>query len=305
MKVTPVQGTPTINQPQTTGLSPEKLIKLKSIASGQAPESVETPTTEEENPQGSPDGQTEIGVSDTNEQANVVAEDTKPLSPQFAQLAKQRRNLQVKEAELAKREAALTGPSRVDLEAELKSSPLKVLERVIGENFYDKLTQDILALQNGQQPIDTNALKAELRKELSEELQTNLTTRETQAEEQALTAIAADIDSVVSEGDDFELIRETQSQEEVLRHIHDTWKKTGRLLDEREACRFIEDQILQKQLKLSKLKKLQGKLTPEEPVQAAPPQTGGIRTLTNNHQAKPVTDRRQRAIAAMQGKLTR
>jgi hypothetical protein len=40
MKITPVQGTPTIAQPQSTGLSPEKIERLKTIARGEKPQEI-------------------------------------------------------------------------------------------------------------------------------------------------------------------------------------------------------------------------------------------------------------------------
>ena len=61
-----------------------------------------------------------------------VVEDTLPLSPQFAALAKQRRALKAKEREIADREKALessvSSGTAEDLVARLKSQPLSVLQ---------------------------------------------------------------------------------------------------------------------------------------------------------------------------------
>src|ERR1700722_3303036 len=68
----------------------------------------------------------------TPDPVEAAAEETKPLSPQFAALAKQKRSLQIKERELAEREKALSGQHRPDLMAQLEADPLSVLQRKPG-----------------------------------------------------------------------------------------------------------------------------------------------------------------------------
>ena len=76
-----------------------------------------------------PEVATENAKTVTDGQTNAVLEDTKPLSPQFAALARERRALQVKERELAAKEAALTqNPGGSDVIARLKQQPLSVLQ---------------------------------------------------------------------------------------------------------------------------------------------------------------------------------
>jgi hypothetical protein len=243
-------------------------------------------------------------TADVTEQVNATTEETKPLSPQFAALAKQRRALQVKERELADREKALESKSSTsggeDYKARLKSEPLRVLEEA--GVTYDQLTEAILAQQGGINP-EIQALKAEI-KALKEGVDTKFTERETQAEQQVLNEMRREATILAKAGDTYEMVRETQSVPEVIELIHRTYKQTGEVLDVSEAMQLVEDHLVNETLKIANLKKIQSKITPaQESVQQQPQVKSGMKTLTNRDNAKPILDRRSRAIAAMQGTL--
>lgn len=326
MKISPVIGTPTIPSPSPTGLAPEKIARLKAIAEGRAPlpesekEEIETTRTElnpkritmktnrtvhRELPIEAPlesevvsEIPQETVKNDTDVQANAVAEATAPLSPQLAALAKQRRALQIKEQQIAEREKALAGPSRADLESRIKAQPLSVLQE-LGVT-YDQLTQEILSAQDGTNP-KIHELEAKV-KALEEGVDKKLSERDQSAERAVLTEMASNINRLCATGDDFEMIRETKQQEEVLGRIYDQWLKTGQVIDELEMMKTIESELVEEAAKYAKYKKVQGKLTPPAPLQ---PQPQAMRTLTNKDQAQPVMGRRQRAMMAAQGLLPR
>ena len=89
----------------------------------------------------------------------LSTEEPKPLSPQFAALAREKRALQVKERELADREKALTaGQSDTVKLSDLKSKPLEVL--LANGVTYDQITEGILA-NPGNPELD--ALRQELK----------------------------------------------------------------------------------------------------------------------------------------------
>lgn len=249
-----------------------------------------------------------LDKSDPIEPSSVV-EETKPLSPQFAALAKAKRALQVKEREIAQREAALKTSAPIgqeDLIAKLKSNPLGVmLENGV---TYDQLTEAIIAQQSGATP-EINALKAEM-KAMRDELTGQFVTRDQQAEQQVLADIQRDvIQTVNSQPEEFEAIREAKAYGDVKELIHRTWKKTGEVLDTQEAIKLVEDQLIEEALPFAKLSKVQKRLTPREAAQVEaqlPSQKPGVkimRTLTNRDTASPIMDKRARAIAAMQGTL--
>lgn len=230
---------------------------------------------------------------------DVAAEETKPLDPQLAAIAKHRRALQVKERELADREKALSAQNpqgSVDMLARLKSSPLSVLQEA--GVTYDQLTEAILASSQGAP--DINQIKEETLKALDERLNKTLQDRDAQTEQQVLRDMAREAEAVAQVGDDFELIRTTRSVPDVVELIHRTYKKTGEVLGVREAMALVEEDLLDETLKVVSLKKIQGRLQPSQP--PLPPQQR-MRTLTNRDSAAPPMTARQRALAAFHGTL--
>ena len=240
--------------------------------------------------------------SDNSVQANAVREVTQPLSPQSVALAKQRRALQLKEQAITEREAALAGPTRSELESRIKSQPLSVLQE-LGVT-YDQLTNDILAAQSGVTP-ELLALKAEV-KALKEGVDKTFSDKDQAAEKAVLSEIRRTVNQLSSQGDDFEMIRETRSQPDVMDLIYRTWKQSGEVLDEVEAMRLVEGELEKDAERIARLKKIQRRITPpiESALQLQQP-TKGMRTLTNKDSATPSMSRRQRAILAAQGNLKR
>jgi hypothetical protein len=250
-----------------------------------------------------------VDIPDVSEPAEV-AEETKPLSPQFAALMKQKRALQIEKAQFEKDKAEFKSQSPAgneDLIAKIKSNPLSVLL----ENgvTYDQLTADIIAQQSGATP-EIQALKAEM-KALKEELNGQFVSRDQLAETQVLADIKKEITQTVdSNPTEYEAIKQAGAYDDVKELIHRTWKKTGEILDTQEAIKLVEDQLIEEALPFAKLKKIQSRLTPQQEAlveavkqQAPKPNTKVMRTLTNRDSASPVMDRRARAIAAMKGTL--
>lgn len=254
---------------------------------------------------------------DLNEPAAVVSEENKPLSPQFAALAKQRRALQVKEREIQAREEALkANPQSTMDEGQLKeminADPLGfILERGI---TYDRLTQEVLKSMEGGGPALTKVEK-ELRSELKNLRQDFDTQKKTysdaqvQAQEDALDQMQADADQLIAADDTYQMIRETESNQDVRRLIRRVFDETGKTISVKEALDDIENDLLEQSLKVSQIKKVQAKLVPPAPVQQTPPAypSSGpgrqvMRTLTNRDTVSAVPDRRARAIAAAMGK---
>lgn len=252
----------------------------------------------------SPEEAIEEAASSTPESSEqAVIEDTKPLSPQFAALAKQRRALQVKERELADREKALASKPATeggeDLIARLKSKPLSVLQEY--GVTYDQLTEAILSGQNGLSP-EIQELKAEL-KALKEGVDKTLVDRDTQAEQAALSEMRKEAELLAKDGDSFELVRETQSLPQVMDLIHRTYKQTGEVLDVSEAMQLVEDELIKESMKLASLKKVQNKIAPPSVQPLQPQQQRQMRTLTARDTATASLSRRARALAAFNGTL--
>lgn len=240
----------------------------------------------------------QAAISEPIETANQP-EETKPLSPQFAAIARQRRALQVKEREIAEREKALQSAqpqsSGIDV-AQLKADPLSVLQQA-GVS-YDDLTQAILGNKSGYNP-ELNALKEQIQN-LEKALDNKFSDRDNQAEQQVLNQMRREADILSAKSDDYEMVRTTKSQSDVVDLIRRTYKKTGEIMDVPEALQLVEEELQNEVLRLARLKKIQGKLSPSQDLQQQQPQ---MRTLTSRDGSTPQLSRRDRAMAAFSGNL--
>jgi hypothetical protein len=327
MKITPLNpaqaGNPSSNVHGSAEVSSNRIERAKSIAAGDSQISVsesDTPqapkqdirritmkTNHTVNRYGDPHLEApvepDLATTDTSATPPVV-EDTKPLSPQFAALARQRRALQAKERELVDREKALasqpTSGGAEELAARLKSQPLSVLQEY--GVTYEQLTEAIL---NNQSNPDILALKAEI-KALKDGVYKTLSDKDALAERQVLTEIRKEAERLGSAGEAFELVRVTDSYPDVVELIHRTYKETGEILDVQDAMQDVEKYLVKGGLRIANTNKVKSKLSPPitAPSQQQQPQKQ-IRTLTNRDTATPTPDRRARAIAAALGTLKR
>jgi hypothetical protein len=329
MKISPVPtaGIPTIQSPSIGGVSFDKLERAKAVAAGQKtaePTQEEkeklvaavqsqptikmnvnkTPISEVEVPSETAAPKPESFKSDDGVQATEASEVTQPISPQLAALARQRRALQVKERELAEKEKAMSGPAKSldEYKARLKSNALSVL---LEEGVtYEQLTNEILASQ-GQINPEVEKLKAEIA-ELKTGVDKRFSESQVAQETQAINYLADKLDALTVTGDDFELLKAADGEEEVIRRVYSHWKRTGKELDVAQVAKEYQEELADEAARYAKLKMVQGKLTPTEPAPVTPTKSQqGIRTLTNKDSARPSMDRRQRAILAMRGQLQR
>lgn len=248
----------------------------------------------------------ESAISDSIGTANAVTEDTKPLSPQLAAIAKSRRALQVKERELADREKAYLareqqsqGSSPDSLIARIKSEPLSVLQEY--GVTYDQLTEAIISGQSGANP-DIIALQSKI-KALEEGLDKKLSDKDAATEQAVLAEMRREAEQLAKEGDAFEMVRETNSLNDVMDLIMKTYKTTGEVLDVEEALGLVEEDLVNESLKIANIKKVQSKLVPPEPVAPPYPQSAQktFRTLTNRDGSSIPLSRKERAMKAFYG----
>jgi hypothetical protein len=289
-----------------TNVSPDREYDSPQSTSEETGE--EFSTLEANEPNGKINDAPESGISDPSSDAEPVTEVTKPLSPQFAALARQRRALQVKEREIADRERRLaSNPPQDDGKAtlaRLKSSPLAVLQEA--GVTYDELTQAILANPSGNNP-DIHALKEEI-KSLKEGFDKTLSERDARTEQEALREMRRNVDRLVATGDDFEMIRETGSQAEVTELIRQIYKIEGTVLDESEAAVLVEEELLKEAEKIARIKKLRARFAPAETQpanQVVEYQPRQMRTLTNRDGTRPAMSARERALRAFRGEPTK
>lgn len=245
-----------------------------------------------------PQSAAELPISDINE-PNLTVEATQPISPQFAALAKQRRALQLKEREILDREKAFLaqsqGSDRIET-SRLKSDPLSVLL----ENgvTYDQLTEAILSSQGNS---EIRSLETKLA-ELERGIEKKFSDRETQSEQAVLAEMKREASQMISQGDEFELVRETRSLPDVMRLIEMTYKESGEVLEVAEALNLVEEELFRRNQKIANLKKMQSLFQRPEPA-PLPQQRVGMRTLTNKDTASVPQSAKARALAAFYGTL--
>lgn len=329
MKVSPIAAgaAASINTNEGRTATPEKLELAKRIAAGETPIRVSESDTpidpQAEKAQRSirkikmktnlstdrfKDPVEEVVVADgaktdaTEEVEGSASDETKPISPQFAALAKERRAVQVERAQVAAERAELEKLKNADMsdfisKADIKAKPLRILQ----ENgvTYDQLTEAILSEQDGVNP-EMQALKEKV-KALEEGITKTFTDRDQQAEQQVLGEMRKEAVMLVKQGNDFEMVRETRSVPDVMKLIERTYKETGEVLEVQEALKLVEDELINESLKIANINKVKNRILPPQTEET--PKFNGIRTLTNRDTAPVGLSRRERAIMAMNGTL--
>lgn len=259
-------------------------------------------------------------VIDQQVPPEVIEEKPKedPLGSKFALLARKEKaissrimELKAREEAIKKKEEEYNSPSYIP-KSRLSEDPLSVLRESGIE--YEKLTE--LMLNQGPQP---DPLILELKKELQElkdaQKKSSTDYEETQKKsyEQAVSQIRNDVKILVDSDSTFETIKETNSQDAVVELIEQTFQTKGVLLSVEDASREVEEYLIEQALKMANLNKVKQKLSPlEAAMKSQDPtkqsQQSPIKTLTNANtqtSTRPLSgkDRRERAIAAFQGKL--
>jgi hypothetical protein len=315
MKITPA---PQLNPPATnpTNHHVEQRRTLK-IQTNFTPERMEYPAQTETQTQSvqrpaPAAAQDPADNSAPNEQAQQAPEDKKPLSPQFAALMKRERAVQVKEAAIAKREEALKNAPQSTPEANvlierIKTDPLGTIADIGGWD-YQKLTDLVMKEMEGGGPALTKveqqltAKIEQLQKQLSDRDEA-AKTEKSDAEKAQSARLRSQAEHLVSTDDNYLMIRETKSYDDVTALISAVRKDEGVELTVKEACDLVEKDLLDESLKIARIPKVQSSLSPQQTQPGA--QNGSpapMRTLTNRDSTIPQYSRRERAIAAALGK---
>lgn len=247
-----------------------------------------------------------------------------PLSSQYATLARKeralRQQIQQFKAEQEKYKADQAAQSQtkapeldlskyVDRER-LKADPLSVFEEA--GLSYDEIVEQVLARSQIQTDPRLKTQLAKMEAEIkaardeAKALRDAQENSQKQSYQQALAQIRSEVNKVAFTDPNYEMIKATNSMNDVVELIEETFKADGNLLSTEEAMQLVEDHLLEEAIKLSKVKKLQQKLAapaaPQKPVtKTEQPQQS--KTLTNSMSGSKPMSARERAIAAMEGKL--
>lgn len=247
------------------------------------------------------------GQAVTNE---VKASEAKPLPPQYDALAKKESALRTREQELKAQQASIDAKIQEavnkalgEYKAKLKSNTLDVLGNDVGLT-YDQLVEQAL----NQPDPKTRAIEQKIQsiEETQKRLEEESRKAATQQREQAVKQIRYDVQDLVESDPQFETIKGVGAVEDVVELITKTFDETGKLLSIDQAAKLVEEELFQEAVKIANLGKVKAKLQPQltpEMVKQQTKQT--ITTLTNDMNASPKMSVRERAIAAMEGRLKR
>jgi len=300
--------------PNPSQISPEELSAVKA-------------------PTGQPhSSETQVPAADT-QTPTPESPKADPLSQQYALLARKEKALRLKvqqaqaeakakEDALAAREAAFAAKeseyqSKYIQKDRFSQDPLSALAE-LGVSP-DQLAQQLL---NGSKPENTEqfrefqALKSELQeiKAAQEATRKAQEQQQTESYQQALAQIRRDAARLVQDNPAYETIKETKQVGEIVRLITEVYEKDGYVMDLDDAARMVEDELVDRILSTAKINKIKSKLEPvfrpqvsqsrpqQSPVQQQ--QSQQPKTLTNSMNSTRKLSARERAILAMQGKLT-
>jgi hypothetical protein len=230
-------------------------------------------------------------------------------NPQLAALARKERQVRKAQEDLKAREDAFKAREADYVPKARLTSETRAVLSELGIT-YDKLTEQELG-EDAQDPQAAllqkiSELEAKLDAQVTER-KTSEQQRDTDARASAVNQIRADAKFVVDSDPAFETIKATDSVSDVVELIEKTFDKSGEMLSVEEACRLVEDVLVERETerirKLSNLPKIKSKLAPADegnlpqsgtkPLTRQPP-----KTLTNSHAVTRPLSARERAIQA-------
>lgn len=304
---------------------------FNKAASDRSPNPVSNPTAiapEEVSALGQ-SGHSEAPVAEPLEETPAPAVEQAPLSSQYAQLARKEKAIRAKAQEIRAKEDALRAREDAVKARELPASPPQALAIPLKDRWssgdvrerlavlnelgasYDDVTQAMLN-QPSQETTQLLSVIDELKNEIRGIKGDQESSKKSHAEQQqrqyqqAVNQIRTEVKQMVATSQDFETIQATESIGDVVDLIERTFKEDGVLLTPDEACRQVEDYLVEEATKIARLKKIQSRIaaSPAKPPES-PKQPQQTKTLTNAITAAKPLSAKDRAILAFQGKLSR
>lgn len=241
-----------------------------------------------------------------------------------AQATKQNDDYKAREAALAAREAELTKKASTFDESKyiskdrFKSDPIAVMNET-GLSYDEIVNQLITQTQNPVDPrvnAQISQLQAEIKRlqDSREEEKTSQQKAQQQAYDNAVNKVRLDAQALIETDANYETIKETNSVEDVVELIKQTYDKDGILLSVEEAAQEIENYLIEEAIKLANIGKVKQRLNPtnvvaaktveqKQPVDPVVEQKQPMKTLTNTVGSTRQLSAKERAILAFKGEL--
>lgn len=257
----------------------------------------------------------------------VEPQKTEQLSSKYAEFARQQKSIReaqvkIQEARKSLENDRLSVKEKLDefekikaWKQKLKDSPLEALNE--DGITYDQLTQLMLKNPNKVSPevMEMQKRMEKLEQERAQE-QEKAQQHQVQAYENAKRQIRNDTEILINKDESFEAIKHYQDEgsvDAVVSLIEEVFRESNgqTLMPIEQAAKEVEEYLFEKSLSAAGLKKIREKLgeaqTQQAPQKLEEPQKTQSQTLSNRivqSTAKPMTnrERRERAIAAFQGK---
>lgn len=265
------------------------------------------------------------GETATEETVAKTEPEKAPLSAQFAQLARKEKAMRRQAQELRAREDAIKAKEAALAPApQPQFDPKKYIARDQFETNQEAVLSELgftseqiaAVMLNAPNPEQTQTKQTLARydakiKALEDKLaasESAAQNQQTESYKQAVNQIKQDAEKLVQTDPNYEVIRETNSVNDVVDLIEKTFKADGILLSVEEAAQAVEDHLLEEAIKISRIKKIQQKLAPKPaPKQpaASNPQQPQLKTLTNASSTQRKLSAKERAILAFKGELTK
>lgn len=320
-------GTQGLQPPQQTPVANPNAVSPEDLTAIKPPERQQGETTKDLLSALNETNKVEDPAKDSAEETKDTKEE--PLSSQYANLARKEKALRAKvqaqeaaskakEADIAQREEAIKAKeaeyqSRYIDKDTLKADPWTALQE-LGVT-YDQLTQAALNQPQLDPAVRSmiDSLKAEIKATQLAQTKQEQAAKDAQSSsyKQAVEQIRTDVKKLVESDPSFEMVKHTDSVNDVVTLIEETFKKDGILMTVQDAAKEIEEYLFDEVIKVSQLKKVQSRLKPTTPAPEAPktptdPQTQQpTKTLTNAMSASRPMTVRERAIAAFHGQKVR
>lgn len=199
-------------------------------------------------------------------------EESVKLSSKISALARREQIVRQKELQLKRAQQENSGKLQdadkfAQIREKLKNKDYSAAEEL--GMTYDEYTQHLLNKQASEDPQEMRHRELQEKLERLEKAQEEQTVREYEANQKLWVA---DIARVVSESQDFPTIKELGAEEAVLKHINDSFNEDGVELTTEEACKEIEELLVQRVEKYSNLSVIKKKY--EDSRSLGPPKTG-------------------------------
>lgn len=329
----PLPGAQLTNQVSPREAAIQKLMTLSEAPSpeGQATNSLVT----------KPEGQatnslvTKSIQNTTNEATNTPASPPsaeapaeKPLSSEYAVLARKEKALRLRDAQIRAKEAQLkaaedarNAPKAPAFDESKYISREKLDKDLFGTLAelgltYDQITQQAINAPTPEKVALDQELKT-LRDEIkalrgeTESTKKTWEQHQTDSYNQAVSQIKSEATSLITHNPNFETIKETNSVDDVVELIERTFKEDGLLLSVEDAAAQVEDYLVDEAMKIARIKKIQQRLQPAAPrAQAASPQKTTdskqpqMKTLTNNVSTSRPLSAKERALLVARGEMS-